>query len=57
MCYNFHGYDTLEIAAKILLVVKSNMLDPLYANYVEWLIDEQGYNFSKILQMKQSALK
>ena len=46
MCYNSHGYDTMDIASKILSIVKSNISDPIYKNYVEWLNTEQGYNIS-----------
>lgn len=46
MRYNTHGYDTMDIASKILSVVKSNITDPLYKNYVEWLNTEQGYDIS-----------
>lgn len=46
MCYNTHGYDTMDIASKIHSVVKSNITDPLYKNYVEWLNTEQGYDIS-----------
>lgn len=46
MCYNTHGYDTMDIAFKILMIVKNNTSNPLYADYVEWLNTEQGYNIS-----------
>ncbi|MBQ7361770.1 MAG: DUF2971 domain-containing protein [Bacteroidaceae bacterium] len=46
MCYNTHGYDTMDIASKILMTVKSNTSNPLYADYVEWLNNEQGYDIS-----------
>ena len=46
MCYNFHGYDTMDIAFKILMIVKNNTSNPLYADYVEWLNNEQGYDIS-----------
>lgn len=46
MRYNTHGYDTMDIASKILSVVKSNITGPLYKNYVEWLNTEQGYDIS-----------
>ena len=46
MCYNSHGYDTMDIASKILSIVKSNISDPIYKNYVEWLNTEQGYDIS-----------
>lgn len=29
MCYNSHGYDTMDIASKILSIVKSNISDPI----------------------------
>ena len=46
MCYNSHGYDTMDIASKILSVVMSNISDPPYLDYVEWLNTEQGYEIS-----------
>ena len=46
MCYNTHGYDTMDIAFKILMIVKNNTSNPLYADYVEWLNNEQGYDIS-----------
>lgn len=46
MCYNSHGYDTMDIASKILSVVMSNISDPPYLDYVEWLNTEQGYDIS-----------
>lgn len=42
-CYNTHGYDTFEIAFKIIEVVKANITNHLYANYEQWLKEEQGY--------------
>lgn len=44
MCYNTHGYDTMDIAFKIIMIVKNNISDSLYADYVEWLKNEQGYD-------------
>lgn len=46
MCYNSHGYDTMDIASKILSVVMSNISEPPYLDYVEWLNTEQGYDIS-----------
>ena len=46
MCYNSYGYDTMDIAFKILMIVKNNTSNPLYADYVEWLNNEQGYDIS-----------
>ena len=46
ICYNTHGYDTMDIAFKILMIVKNNTSNPLYADYVEWLNNEQGYDIS-----------
>ena len=46
MCYNTHGYDTMDIAFKIIMIVKNNISDSLYADYVEWLKNEQGYDIS-----------
>lgn len=43
MCYNTHGYDTMDIAFKIIMIVKDNISDSLYADYAEWLKNEQGY--------------
>lgn len=42
-CYNIQGYDTFEIAFKIIEVVKANISNNLYANYEQWLKEEQGY--------------
>ncbi len=44
MCYNTHGYDTMGIAFKIIMIVKDNISDSLYADYAEWLKNEQGYD-------------
>lgn len=41
--YHSHGYRTNEISFKIISVLKSNISNPLYKNYVEWLNTEQGY--------------
>lgn len=46
MGYNTHGYDTMDIAFKIIMIVKDNISDSLYADYAEWLKNEQGYNIS-----------
>ena len=46
MRYNSHGYDTMDIAFKILMIVKNNTSNPLYADYVEWLNNEQRYDIS-----------
>lgn len=43
-CYNTSGYDTFEIAFKILECVRSNKPNPLYADYEKWLKEEQGYS-------------
>lgn len=37
MFYNNHGYSTMEIAYKIEMVVKENLLDDRYADYERWL--------------------
>ena len=42
-CYNTNGYDTFEIAFKIRKLVRTNISNPLYADYEKWLIEEQGY--------------
>ena len=42
-CYNNHGYITFEIAFKIMQVIKSNLSDERYADYLKWLKEEQGY--------------
>ena len=42
-CYNNHGYITFEIALKIMQVVKSNLSDERYVDYLRWLKEEQGY--------------
>lgn len=44
MGYNTHGYDTMDIAFKIIMIVKDNISDSLYADYAEWLKNEQGYD-------------
>lgn len=46
MGYNTHGYDTMDIAFKIIMIVKDNISDSLYADYAEWLKNEQGYDIS-----------
>lgn len=43
MCYDNHGYSTMEIAYKIDMVVKENISDSRYADYERWLKEEQGY--------------
>ena len=43
MCYDNHGYSTMEIAFKIDLIVKANVADERYADYARWLKEEQGY--------------
>lgn len=42
--YHSHGYRTNEISFKIISVLKSNISNYLYTNYVEWLNTEQGYH-------------
>lgn len=42
MCYDIHGYSTMEIAIKIDMVVKANLSDEQYADYIRWLNEEQG---------------
>ena len=42
MCYDNHGYSTMEIAFKIDKVVKVNLSDERYADYNRWLHEEQG---------------
>lgn len=43
MCYNYHGYSTMEIAYKIEMIVRENLLDHRYTDYERWLKEEQGY--------------
>lgn len=43
MCYDNHGYSTMEIAFKIDSIVRANLSDKKYADYVRWLKEEQGY--------------
>ena len=43
MCYDNHGYSTMDMAFKIDSVIKMNMEDALYADYYKWLHEEQGY--------------
>ena len=43
MCYNYHGYSTMEIAYKIEMIVRENLLDRRYTDYERWLKEEQGY--------------
>lgn len=43
MCYDNHGYSTMEIAFKIDLIVRANLSDERYADYARWLKEEQGY--------------
>ena len=43
MCYNNHGYSTMEIAYKIEMIVRENLLDYRYTDYERWLKEEQGY--------------
>ena len=44
MCYDNHGYSTMEIAFKIDMVVRANLYDERYADYRRWLKEEQGYS-------------
>lgn len=37
MCYNNHGYSTMEIAYKIEMIVRENLLDYRYTDYERWL--------------------
>ncbi len=41
MCYDIHGYSTMEKAFKIDKVVKANLSDERYADYERWLNEEQ----------------
>ena len=43
MCYNNHGYSTMDMAFKIYMIVRSNLADERYADYFKWLHEEQGY--------------
>ena len=43
MCYDSHGYSTMEIAFKIDLIVRANLSDERYIDYARWLKEEQGY--------------
>lgn len=43
MCYDNHGYSTMEIAFKIVLIVKAHHTDDRYTDYARWLKEEQGY--------------
>ena len=43
MCYNYHGYSTMEIEYKIEMIVRENLLDRRYTDYERWLKEEQGY--------------
>lgn len=43
MCYDNHGYSTMDIAFKIDMLVRSNLNDERYADYFRWLHEEQGY--------------
>ena len=43
MCYDTHGYSTMEIPSKIEMVVSENLTDKRYADYERWLKEEQGY--------------
>ena len=43
MCYNYHAYCTMEIAYKIEMIVRENLLDRRYTDYERWLKEEQGY--------------
>ena len=43
MCYDNHGYSTMEIAFKIIQIVKAHLTDESYSDYARWLKEEQGY--------------
>lgn len=43
MCYDNHGYSTMEIASKIDMIVRANLNDERYAEYYRWLHEEHGY--------------
>ena len=43
MCYDNHGYSTMEIAFKIVQIVKMHLTDDRYSDYARWLKEEQGY--------------
>ena len=44
MCYDNHGYSTMEIAFKIDMVVRANLSNGRYVDYLRWLKEEQGYS-------------
>ena len=44
MCYDNHGYSTMEIAFKIDMVVRANLSNGRYVDYLSWLKEEQGYS-------------
>lgn len=43
-CYNNSGYDTFETASMIHGCVREHISNPLYADYEQWLKEEQGYS-------------
>ena len=43
MCYDNHGYSTMEIAFKINMVVRENLSDGYFSDYERWLKEELGY--------------
>lgn len=43
ICCKNSGYRTTGIESQILEIVEDNISDPLYADYKNWLIKEQGY--------------
>ena len=43
MCYDCHGYSTMEIAYRIEMIVRENHSDSRYADYEKWLKEKQGY--------------
>lgn len=42
--YNAAGYFTLEIAFKIVQIIKAFLADDRYAAYESWLDEELGYS-------------
>lgn len=43
MCYDSYGYSTTEMAIKIYAIVREELSNERYADYMRWLKEEQGY--------------
>ena len=43
MCYDTNVYSTMDMAFMITSVIRSNLSDERYADYVRWLKEDYNY--------------